>query len=73
MAKKLKNDKTDDIINLKILIDKYENINNVEISYYKNIKDFTPISKLKKLEILNVDNTNISDISFIKKIKILKN
>ena len=38
----------------------------------RNIKDFTPISKLEKLEILKVRYTKISDISFLKKNKIIK-
>ena len=38
----------------------------------KNIKEFTPISKLERLEILDVSYTNISDISFLEKNKNIK-
>jgi len=44
------------------LIDKYDNINNLDLDNCKDIEDFTPISKLERLEILNISDTNISDI-----------
>ena len=68
--KKLKINKEAQISNLQILIDKYDNINNLDLSHCKNIKDFIPLSKLEKLEILNIGFTNISDISFLEKNKL---
>ena len=72
LVKKIKIDKKDDTLNLQIIIDKYENINNLDISYCKNIKDFTPISKLERLEILDLSETDIFAISFIEKNKNIK-
>ena len=63
--KKLKINKEAQKSNIQILIYKYVNINNLDLSQCENIKDFTPISKLENLEILNISKTNISDISFI--------
>ena len=71
-VEKLKINKEVENPNLKALIDKYDNINNLDLSYCKNIKDFTPISKLQRLEILNVNKTYISDISFLEKNKNIK-
>ena len=59
--------------NLEILIDKYENANNLDLGYCRNIKDFIPIYKLERLEYLDVSNTNISEILFLEKTKSLKN
>ena len=42
------------------------------MSNCKNIKEFTPISKLERLEILDVSYTNISDISLLEKNKNIK-
>ena len=63
--KKLKINKEALILNLQILIDKYDNINNLDLSHCENIIDFTLISKLEKLEILNIAKTNISYLSFL--------
>ena len=63
------------IPNLKLLIDKYDNANKLDLSDCQNIKDFAPVSKLERLEILDINSTNISDISFLgrnKNIKVLK-
>ena len=49
---------------LQVLINKYDNVKNLDLSSCKNIEDFTPISKLERLETLNVNYTNIYDISF---------
>ena len=51
---KLKINKEAQILNIQKLINKYANINNLDLSHCENIKDFTPISKLKNLEILNI-------------------
>ena len=59
-------------MNLKISIDKYKNINNLDFNYCKNIKDFIPIIKLENLEILKLNWAKISDISFIEKNKNIK-
>ena len=69
LIKNVKIDKETDILNFKILIDKYININNLDLSYCNKIKDFISISKLKRLEFLNVRSSNISDISFLEKNK----
>ena len=53
-VKKLKINEEAKMPNLQVLIDKYENLNNLDLSYCKNIKDFTIISKLKRLENLIV-------------------
>ena len=45
-VKKLKINKGTEILNLKIIFDKYENVNSLDLSYCENIKDFT-ISKRK--------------------------
>ena len=70
-VKKLKINERVDILNLKIF-DKYEKVNNLDLSRCKNIKDFSPISKIERLEILNISFTNISDISFLEKNKNIK-
>ena len=54
------------------MINKYNNINNLELIGCENIKDFTLISKLEKLENLKVRYTNISDISFLENNKNIK-
>ncbi len=69
----LKINKEAETLNLESLFNKYHDINNLDLSKCKKIKDFRPISKLKELTNLNASNINISDISFSKKIKILKN
>ena len=46
-VKKLKINKGAEILNLKIIFDKYENVNSLDLSYCENIKDFNPISKRK--------------------------
>ena len=51
------------------LIDRYKNVNILNLSGCRNIKDFTPISKIERLKILNVNETYISDISFLEKNK----
>ena len=71
-VKKLKIDKEADILNFKILINKYKNINSLDLSNCNKIKDFISIYKLERLEILNVSQTNISDISILEKIKNIK-
>ena len=71
-VKKLKINKEVENPNLKALIDKYDNINNLDLSYCKNIKDFTPISKFERLEYLDFNEINISDISFLEKNKNIK-
>ena len=48
--------------NILKLLNKYGNINNLDLSGCKIINDI--ISKLENLEILNVSSSNISDISF---------
>ena len=58
--------------NLKKLIDKYDNVYRLDLSENRNIKDFTPISKLERLELLKVKDTNICDISFFEKMKNIK-
>ena len=53
----------------------FEKNNNSKEIYWrgcKNIKHFTPLSKLERLVILNVGYTNISDISFLEKNKKIK-
>jgi len=70
--KNLKINKQDQISNIQILIDKYANINNLDLSHCENIKDFTPISKYERLEILNISKTNICDISFLENNKNIK-
>ena len=70
--KKLKVNKEAHIYNLQKIIDKYDNINNLDLRYCENIKDFSPISKLESLENLDISNTNISDISFLEKNKNIK-
>ena len=72
LVKKIKIEKEADTLNLKVLIDKYKNINNLDLSLCRNIKDFIPITKLKKLEILNVSEVDIYDISFLEKNKNIK-
>ena len=54
------------------LIDKYKTANILNLSQCKNIKDFTPISKIERLEILDVGETNICDISFLENNKNIK-
>ena len=71
-VKKLRIKRKAEISNIQVLINKYENFNNLDLSGCKNIKDFTIISKLEKLENLNVTYTNISDISFLEKNKNIK-
>ena len=65
--KKIKIDKKVDILNIKVLRNKYKNFNNLDLRNYQKIKDFTSISKLERLEVLDVANTSISTISFLKK------
>jgi len=71
-VKKLQINYKADILNLKIIFDKYENVNNLDLNKCENIEDFTPISKLERLEILNINDRNISDISFLEKNKNIK-
>ena len=68
-VKNLKINEEADIPNLQLFFDKYKTIINLDLSYCKNIKNFTPISKLETLECLDISNTNISDISFLVKNK----
>ena len=67
LIKKIKIDKKADILNIKVLRNKYKNFNNLDLRNYQKIKDFTSISKLERLEVLDVANTSISTISFLKK------
>ena len=62
--------KEEEIHNLQLLIDKYKN--DLDLSHCKNVKDFTPISKIDRLENLDISHTNISDISFLVKNKNIK-
>ena len=50
-------------------LEKNQNFIELNFSFCKNIKDFTPISYCTKLEILNLSRTTISNISFIQKNK----
>ena len=69
--------------NLKALIDKYDNINNLDLSCCRNIKelnlgkcvnikDFTIIFKLERLELLIINFIDIPDISFLEYNKNIK-
>ena len=71
-VKKLKIKEKFEKLKFQVLIDKYDNIKNLDLSSCENIKDFTPISKLERLETLNFSETNISDISFLEKNKNIK-
>ena len=68
----LKIGKDTEITKLIKLLNKYENVNNLDLNECYKIKDFILISKLERLEILNVGGTNISDISFLEKNKNIK-
>ena len=70
--KKLKINKEAQISNLQILIDKYDNINDLDLSHCENIIDLARISKFEKLETLKINSTNISDISFLENNKNIK-
>ena len=70
-VKKVKINNEAKISNLQV-IDKYNNVINLDLTNCKNIKDFTPISKLERLEILNISYTKISDIPFLEKNKTIK-
>jgi len=72
LIKTLKINKEAETLNLESLFKKYHDINNLDLSKCKIIKDFRPISKLKELTNLNASNINISDISFLEKNKKLK-
>ena len=67
--KKLKINKEAQLSNIQNLIDKYDNINILDLSHCKNIKDAIPISKLERLEVLSISDTYITDISFLEKNK----
>ena len=73
MVKRRKIEKETDILDFKVLNYRYKNINNLDLNHYRNIKDFTFISKLERLEILSVNDSNFSDIPFLGKNKNNKN
>ena len=67
LIKKVKINKEVEKINLEKLFNRYSNVDNLDLNKCKNIKDFTPISKLKDLIILDASYINITDILFIEK------